>query len=129
MRRRCGRCGARRIFASWFRLRERCPSCGYRFAREEGFLTGVWLVNFALTIVLMFLVLMVFIVGRAGQDSAGSLWPVLSVCMALAVLTPIGFYPFAASTWAALDLVLRPLEPGEEADAATWVASQADPGA
>jgi uncharacterized protein (DUF983 family) len=65
LRRRCGRCGGRGLFRGWFRLRERCPSCGYRFAREEGFWTGVFLVNFAVTEGLMFIVLMAYIVMRA----------------------------------------------------------------
>jgi uncharacterized protein (DUF983 family) len=122
-RRRCGRCGGRRIFASYFHLRERCPTCGVRFSREEGFLTGVWLVNFAVTEGLMFLLLMGFILVRAGSSSGGPLWPVLSGAFTFAVLAPVVFYPLAASTWAALDLVLRPLDPDEEADAATWLAA------
>ena len=126
MRRRCGRCGGRRLFRGYFRLQERCPTCGYRFAREEGFWTGVFLVNFAVTEGLMFVVLMAFILVRAGTGAGGPLWPVLSACVGFAVLAPIAYYPFAAATWAAIDLVLRPLEPDEEADAATWAASRAD---
>ena len=37
---RCGRCGSRGIFQSYFKLRERCPRCGYRFQREAGAFTG-----------------------------------------------------------------------------------------
>jgi hypothetical protein len=50
----------------------------------------------------------------------------LTACLALAVVVPVVAYPFAASTWAALDLVMRPLEPDEEADAATWSAAEGD---
>lgn len=124
--RRCGRCGAGRLFDGWFRLRERCPSCGYRLRREEGFVTGVFLVNFAVTEGLMFAALMVFILLRAGSEGGGPLWPVLAACLGFAVVAPIAFYPFATTIWAALDLVLRPLEPGEEADAATWSAARPD---
>ena len=127
LRRRCGRCGGRRLFDGWFRLKERCPTCGYRFRREEGFWTGVFLVNFAVTEGLMFVALMVFILLRAGQDSGGPLWPILAACGSFAVLAPILYYPFATTTWAAIDLVLRPLEPDEEASAATYVAAS-DPG-
>jgi uncharacterized protein (DUF983 family) len=129
LRRRCGRCGGRRLFRGWFRLRERCPTCGYTFRREEGFSTGVFLINFAVTEGLMWLSLMAYILWRAGTDPDAALWPVLTACLGFAVLAPIAFYPFATSTWAALDLVLRPLEPDEEADAVTWVASQFRPGA
>ncbi len=129
LRRRCGRCGGRRLFRGYFRLRERCPTCGYRFAREEGFSTGVFLVNFAVTEGAMFVVLMAFILVRAGADSSGPLWPVLAGSLGFAVVAPIVFYPFAASTWAAIDLVLRPLEPDEEAEAATFAASTRPEGA
>lgn len=121
---RCGRCGGGGLFDGWFRLKERCPTCGYRFSREEGFWTGVFLVNFAVTEGLMFVALMAYVFVRAASDTGGPLWPVLVACLSFAVLAPIVYYPFAAATWAALDLVLRPLEPSEEADAATWVASR-----
>lgn len=118
--RRCGRCGGGRLFDGWFRLKQRCPTCGYAFRRETGFLTGVFLVNFAVTEGLMFVALMAFILARAGAQSDGPLWPILAACVGFAVVAPVVFYPFATTTWAALDLVLRPLEPQEEADAIVW---------
>lgn len=108
------------MFRGYFRLKERCPTCGYQFRREEGFLLGVYLVNFALTLFLVWLVIMGWVIWRAGAGSDGTVWPTLLLCLALAVVVPVVAYPFAATTWAALDLVMRPLEPDEEADAATW---------
>ena len=124
MRRRCGRCGGGGLFDRWFRLRERCPTCGYRLAREEGFMAGVYLVNFGVTIGLMWVAIMAWILWRGASGSDAALWPVLAGCLGIAVVVPIAGYPFAAATWAALDLVMRPLEPDEEADAATWRASE-----
>jgi uncharacterized protein (DUF983 family) len=121
---RCGRCGCKGILRGYFRLRERCPCCGYRFRREEGFLAGVYLVNFTVTIFLMWVVLMTYIIWRAGTGSDDALWPIMVICVAIGLFVPIVAYPFAAATWAALDLVMRPLEPDEEADAATWVAAE-----
>lgn len=115
---RCGRCGARGVMQGFFRMKERCPRCGYRFKREEGFFTGVFLINFAATLVLMWLVIMGYVVWRAATDATSSLWPVLVVMLAIAVVVPIAFYPVATTFWAALDLVLRPLDPHEEAEAA-----------
>lgn len=123
-RRRCGRCGGRKLLDGWFRLEEHCPTCGYRFKREEGFFTGVFLVNFGMTIALMWLVLMGYVLWRAGTDAKGSLVPILLVAVGIGLLTPIVYYPYAATTWAALDLVLRPLEPEEEAEAATHAAAR-----
>ena len=116
---RCARCGAGRLFDGWFRLRERCPRCGYRFEREEGFFTGAYLVNLAVTEGLAFVALMVFVFLRGIADIEVPLLPVVAVLIAFAVLAPIAFYPFAKTTWAAIDLAARPLEPVEEAEAAT----------
>jgi uncharacterized protein (DUF983 family) len=122
-RRRCGRCGTKGVLDGFFRLKERCPNCGYRFNREEGFFTGVFLVNFGVTIALMWVVIMAYVLWRAGTDSDSGLWPILTVSVGIALITPIVYYPFAATTWAALDLVLRPLEPDEEAEAAIHAAA------
>ena len=122
--RRCGRCGGGRLFDGWFTLKERCPRCGYRFKREEGFWTGVLLVNFGVTEGLMFLALMAYVFLRSASETGGPLWPVLTTCVGFAVVAPVAYYPFATTTWAALDLVLRPLEPAEEAEAAAWAAAE-----
>lgn len=122
--RRCGRCGAGKIVTRYFRIRERCPRCGVRFAREEGFFTGVYLVNVSVTLALMFVALMVFVLQRAIGGATGPLWPILTACLAIAVLAPLLLYPIAATTWAALDLASRPLEPHEEAEAALFVADR-----
>lgn len=124
VRRRCGRCGGRRIFAGYFRLKRRCPTCGYRFQREEGFLVGAYFLNFSVTEGFMFVALMAYVLWRGVADSQAPLWPVMSACLAFAVLAPVAFYPVALSTWAALDLAMRPLEPDEEAEAATWLAAE-----
>lgn len=122
LRRRCGRCGARGIFASFWRLRERCPSCGYRFVREEGAFTGVMLMNMVATFTLMIGSLLVWVFWRGAAGESVALWPFAVACAAFAVLGPAVFYPWAASTWAALDLAMRPLDPVEEAEAATYEA-------
>lgn len=118
LRRRCGRCGERRIFEGHFRLEDHCPRCGYAFKREEGFFTGVILVNFSVTLVVLWVVIMTYVLWRAATDSSSALTPMLVGCVAIGVVLPIAFYPRAAATWAALDLVMRPLEPDEEAEAA-----------
>ena len=118
LRRRCGRCGERGIFDGWFRMKERCPRCGYRFAREAGAFTGTYLVNFAVTESLMFTVLMGYVLWRGITGSDAPMWPFLASIVTFAVVAPIVFYPFAASTWAAMDLLMRPLDPSEIADAA-----------
>jgi hypothetical protein len=127
VRGRCGRCGARGALGGYFRLRPRCPSCGYRFQREEGFFTGVYLVNFSATIGVLWLLVMGYTLWRAAGDGGGSVTGVLVAGVTIAVVLPIALYPRALTTWAALDLVLRPLEPDEEAEAAVWAAEGPGP--
>jgi uncharacterized protein (DUF983 family) len=115
--RRCGRCGAKGIFRDWFHLRERCPACGYRFTREAGAFTGVMLLNMSLTLTLMFVVLISYVGWRGITGSTLSIWPFALIALAVAVVTPIVAYPFAWSTWAAIDLATRPLDADEELEA------------
>ena len=47
LRKRCPRCGGKRIFRSWGQLKDTCPTCGYAFVREEGYWVGAVIVNTA----------------------------------------------------------------------------------
>jgi uncharacterized protein (DUF983 family) len=105
--RRCPRCGGRGIFRGYLRLRERCPSCGYEFAAEEGFFLGVWVLNFAVSEGLLFLTLLAYIFAMAATGGDVPLVPVFLVGGCVAVLAPLVFYPFAASTWAAIELIMN----------------------
>jgi uncharacterized protein (DUF983 family) len=118
VQRRCPRCGGKDVFSSWLKLRERCPTCGYRFEREEGFFTGVYLVNYSVVAVGIVLELAVFVVSANASEQSVSYWPILLVGGATAIVLPVITYPFAKTVWAAIDLATRPLDPVEEADAA-----------
>jgi uncharacterized protein (DUF983 family) len=118
LRRRCARCGSKRIFRSYFQLHERCPRCGYKFEREEGFFTGVYLVNYSVTALLLVVEIVAFMVVALASDGDVSLVPWLVGGAAIAIVCPLLLYPYAKSTWAAIDLAARPLDPVEEAEAA-----------
>jgi uncharacterized protein (DUF983 family) len=125
LRKRCPRCGAKAQFRRYFKLRERCARCGFKFAREEGFWTGVYLVNYGLTAVLLVIMLFGIIVLYSSSEDASTV-PYYVIGATIAIGFPLWFYPRAATTWAALDLLMRPLEPTEEAEAATYAASERD---
>src|SRR5437773_531573 len=91
LRRRCPRCGARGVFVSWFRMAERCPGCGYRFEREEGFFLGAYVINFGLTEGLVLLSLVGYIFAVATHPGA-SVVPAATAAVAAAIVTPIVFY-------------------------------------
>ncbi|MGH2686571.1 MAG: DUF983 domain-containing protein, partial [Actinomycetota bacterium] len=46
---RCANCGAGGLFEGWFAMKVRCPSCGYRFERQEGLAVGAMGVNIIVT--------------------------------------------------------------------------------
>jgi uncharacterized protein (DUF983 family) len=115
---RCPRCGTKRIFDSYFKLSERCPGCGYRFQREAGAFTGALLIAWVFTLALMILPLFTYVLWRGvtGNDHL-AFWPFAALSITFAVVVPLVGYPITVSTWAAVDLVSRPLDPDELADA------------
>ena len=117
VRRRCPRCGAGRLFTRWFRMAERCPGCGMRFEREEGFFLGVYFMNITLTqLVLMAYVAAAFVWTLPDPPMAA----ILAGAAVIAVGVPVALYPACRTLWAAVHLGMQPLEPEEQADAAAF---------
>ena len=123
MIRRCPRCGTGKLFRRWFRMVERCPGCGYRFEREEGFQLGGYVINFGVTEGLVCLVVAGYIVAASANPDV-AIWPVVLGGVLAAVVTPIVFFPFSRTIWAAIDLTLTPLSVVEQAEAETVMASK-----
>lgn len=106
---RCPLCGGGKLFNHWVKFVERCPTCGFKFEREEGFFMGGWLINLALTEVLLFATLMAYI--AKAQTHAGSATPYYLVGIAIALVFPLFFYPFSRTIWAAMELIaVKPTE-------------------
>src|SRR4051812_22804465 len=116
--RHCPRCGAGRLFKHWFRMVERCPGCAYRFQREEGFQLGGYVINFGVTEGLVCLVIAGFIVAASSNPDI-SIWPAVIAGLIASVVTPVLFFPFSRTIWAAIDLALTPLDVVEQAEAET----------
>jgi uncharacterized protein (DUF983 family) len=106
----CAVCGQGKLFRRWFTMIERCPRCDLRFERIEGHWTGDLGIN---TIVSFGALLIVLLVGFL------AFWPdppitVIIIAAAIAAgIVPVVFFPFSKTIWLALDLMMRPLEPGE----------------
>ena len=109
LRKKCPRCGSGHLFVGWFRMKERCPTCGYQFEREPGFFVGVFLINFAITEGFLFVLLMVFILWKNAHPEAPVAAPI-GIGLVIGVVAPILFYPFARTIWSAIDLAMTPLE-------------------
>jgi uncharacterized protein (DUF983 family) len=103
---RCPRCGARPVFAGWFRMLERCPGCELVFERgEAGYFIGGYTVNLIAAEVLLVLFLTAVVIGSCPDVP----WTLLQYGgAALMVAVPIAFYPFSKTLWLALDLLFRP---------------------
>jgi uncharacterized protein (DUF983 family) len=123
---RCPRCGAGGIYDSWFRMKDRCPACGYKFEREPGFFVGAYLINFAIAEGLLFVLVMAFVFWKNSRPDAGVAVPIV-IAVVVAIAAPLLFYPFSRTIWSAIDLVMTPLELGEIVEAADAVDGD-DPG-
>ncbi len=111
-RKHCAVCNSGGLFTRWFTLAERCPRCNLRFERIEGHWTGDLGIN---TIVSFGTLLIALIAGFLLS------WPnapgieLFIVAISIAGLVPLAFFPFSKTIWLAIDLIFRPLEPGEVA--------------
>ena len=113
MRRRCPWCGGRSaFFTGWFHKQETCRTCGISWRRGyEGFELGALAIN--ATLVLGLLVIAMGIgVGLTLPDVA--VVPLLLILGVGAIVLPILFYPVSYTLWQAVDLAMRPPEPGDD---------------
>lgn len=121
VRKRCPNCGAGSLYRGWFRMIDRCRGCGLRFEREPGFFVGAYLINFAVTVILLFIAAMGFVAVKA-IDHDASPKIVLIASLAIALIVPPLFYPYSRTVWSAIDIGMTPLEDEELADAASALA-------
>lgn len=113
---RCPLCGSGHLFAGWFRMKERCPHCGYLFEREEGFFLGAYVINLAIAQGLVILLAVVPLIVRLAADPDASIAPFVAGGLLGAVVAPVVFYPWSKTIWTAFDLILRPPTAKEPTD-------------
>lgn len=123
MARRCSFCGGTDAFDGYFRMRERCPRCNFKFDRIEGQRAGALGMN---TIVTFALLGIVVIAGLALTYPDFNVPLVLAASVAVAVVTPIAFYPFSRTLWNSIDLAMRPVTPDDDVDP-RWLPPAARP--
>lgn len=102
-RKRCPRCGERRIFESWLRLVERCPHCELGFQREEGGFLGAMTLNYVVAMLVwlgMLAVVLVFTVPDV------PVVPLLVGSVVVLVGMPMWFYPRSKTLWAAVEFLI-----------------------
>lgn len=108
---RCPHCGGRGIFASFFALKPNCPSCGLRIERgESDYFVGAYLFNLIAVELILFFCVCGFVVVTWPDVP----WDLLTWVTAVLMLSGCFLcYPFAKTTWLAVDLAIRPLSDDE----------------
>ena len=110
--RRCAWCGGRgAFFVGWARKADRCATCGLEWRRGDvGFELGA--------AAAAAIICMGPLVAALGLVAALT-WPDLPVVELLVVLgvggvvLPVVLYPSSYTTWQAIDLLMRPVEPDD----------------
>jgi uncharacterized protein (DUF983 family) len=107
LRLHCPHCGGARIFASFSQLKPNCPSCGLRLERgESDYFVGAYLFN----LIAVELILFFCVCGFVFFTWPDPPWDAITYVTALLMLSGcVLCYPFAKTTWLAVDLAIRPL--------------------
>jgi uncharacterized protein (DUF983 family) len=110
--RRCPWCGDRRAyFTGWFAKQDACGRCGAPWRRGDvGFELG------AITVVTIITFGTVVIGVTIGMVVTAPEFAVVEILVGLAVVAvvmPVVVYPLGYTVWQALDIAMRPPEPGE----------------
>src|SRR5215472_7500570 len=85
---RCPNCGRGKLFRKGFTMYEKCPVCGWRFEREEGYWTGAIAINLVVTELLIALVIVPLAVALAAAHQPLTL---LLLGLPLPILLPFLF--------------------------------------
>ena len=111
LRLRCLHCNGNGIFASFFTLKEQCPTCGLRLERgESDYFVGAYLFN----LIAVELILFVCVCGFVYVTWPNPPWDVITYTTAVLMLSGcVLCYPFAKTTWVAVDIAIRPLSDAE----------------
>ncbi len=108
---RCPHCGSGGIFRTFLELKLHCPGCGLRLERgEDDHFIGAYLLNLIAVELIVAFCIVLFLVAT---------WPtppwntITYVSASLALLGCVLCYPFAKTTFLAVDLALRPVTDAE----------------
>ncbi|MCC6704772.1 MAG: DUF983 domain-containing protein [Thermomicrobiales bacterium] len=106
--RRCPQCGAKGIFKNYLELRVTCPTCAYRFDREEGYFLG----GYGLGVVFSALIpLILLVLAFVYTDWS---WITLElIFIPMTIIMPLILFPYTRTFWMMIDLIIDPNEKTE----------------
>ncbi|TMC19765.1 MAG: DUF983 domain-containing protein [Chloroflexi bacterium] len=108
---RCPNCGKGKLFRRGFTMYEKCPVCGWRYEREEGYWTGAVAVNLVVTELLIALVAVPLAVALALAQKPVTL--LIIIGLPLPFILPFLFFRHAKSLWMSIDFMVHPVDPEE----------------
>jgi uncharacterized protein (DUF983 family) len=99
-------CGGGGLFESWFKIRERCPTCGFVFGRgESGYQLGSMALDLVIPLVVWFVAF--FTILYATWPDPPWFWLQWG-SVAFMILAPLLLYPVSHTLAIALDVLVRP---------------------
>ena len=111
---RCPYCGKGKLFRRGFKMYERCPVCGWRYEREEGYWTGAIALNLVVTEQLIALVVVPLAVWLALNHQPITL--LVAIGLPMPFILPFLFFRHAKSLWVSIDFMVHPVDPEERMD-------------
>ena len=108
---RCPNCGGGPVLAHWFRMRERCGTCGLAVERgERDYFIGSMLFNLVVS-EMLFAVVFVTTLVIAWPNVP---WDTMQWAAPLGMgIAPFVLFPFSKLIWLGFDILLRPVTPDE----------------
>jgi uncharacterized protein (DUF983 family) len=103
---RCPNCGGGKLFYGFFKMRERCQTCGILLERGEAdYFIGAYTLNLIAVEILLALAFLIVVIITWPTPP----WNALQYGgVVLSILGAVLCYPFAKTTWLAVDLIFRP---------------------
>jgi uncharacterized protein (DUF983 family) len=103
---RCPNCGHGGLFTGFFKVKERCPSCGILLERGEAdYFIGAYTLNLIAVETLLALGFVIVVYATWPNPP----WDALEYGgVVLSILGAVLCYPFAKTIWLAVDLIFRP---------------------
>jgi uncharacterized protein (DUF983 family) len=103
---RCPICGGGKLFVHWFKIKDRCPTCQFAFARgESGYQLGSMAIDLIVPLVVWFFSFFGIVIGTWPNPP----WTLLQYgSVAFMVGFPLLLYPFSHTLAIALDVLVRP---------------------
>ena len=93
---------------------EKCPVCGWRYEREEGYWTGAIAVNLVVTELLIALIAVPLAVWLALNNQPITL--LVAIGLPIPFILPLIFFRHAKSFWMSIDFMVHPVDPDERMD-------------